>query len=68
MENGEEMHSPTIGSVQPIDVTITQAYRAQSSTIGWDHFLCGRISVHWGQAYHLCHALRTQNTDPGQPT
>jgi hypothetical protein len=61
LDTEEEMHSPTAGTVQPIDVTLTQAYHAQTNTIGWDQFLRGRISVHWGKAFQLSQRSSKKN-------
>ncbi len=47
------MHATTIGSVHNIDVVLTQACREQSYEIGWEQFLRGRISSHWGSAYRI---------------
>lgn len=58
--NYENMHydgpvvcyPPTYRSLLPLDVTLTQAIHAQS-TIGWEHFLRGRVSLHWRKAYNI---------------
>jgi hypothetical protein len=53
MNSDVEMRASTIGSVQPIDVAFTQAFRAQSHDIVWEQFLRGHISNHWGHAYQI---------------
>ena len=47
------MSAPTYGSVRPLDIALTQAFRDQTKHIGWEHFLKGRISIHWCKAFHI---------------
>jgi hypothetical protein len=52
-QDSQNMRAPTIGSVLPLDIALTQAFRDQSKYIGWDHFLRGRISPHWSKAFAI---------------
>jgi hypothetical protein len=55
--------APTIGSLNPSDIAITQAYHEQTQTLGWDNLLRGRISKLWGRAYKLSNQIsNTQNS------
>jgi hypothetical protein len=47
-----DTRAPTYGSLNPLDVTLTQALHAQTK-IGWENFLRGRISLHWRKAYTM---------------
>lgn len=53
---GYAIHAPTRGSVRPTDVLLTQAFHEQT-LLGWNQFLCGRISRKWGTTYR---AFRVQ--------
>jgi hypothetical protein len=42
-----QQKSPTIGTLNPLDIVITQAYTEQTTLMGWDNLLRGRLSVLW---------------------
>jgi hypothetical protein len=44
------IRAPSRGSMVASRLLLTQAFTEQSSTIGWDQFLRGRVSLHWGRA------------------
>jgi hypothetical protein len=48
---GSAATPPTKGSLDPTDILTSAAYYKQSHTLGWEAFLCGRISKLWGRAY-----------------
>jgi hypothetical protein len=58
-----QQRSPYIGSLKPIEIAITQAYADQTSPIGWDNLLRGRLSNLWDRAYAM--AQTTPNTTLG---
>jgi hypothetical protein len=51
--------APSAGSVKPADILLTQAFREQWDTIGWEQMLRGRISKKWRAAYHASKATKT---------
>jgi hypothetical protein len=59
--NGEDRRvtAPSAGSVKPADILLTQAFREQWDTIGWEQMLQGRISKKWRAAYHASKATKT---------
>ena len=48
---------PTI-TIPSLHATITAAI-AEQDTIGWQHFLKGRLSTHWSYAQQACYTQRT---------
>ncbi len=50
--------SPTIGTLNPVDIAITQAHTDQTNLIGWDNLLRGRLSILWEKA------IETASTEP----
>ncbi len=50
-DSSHKQKAPSQGSVVPIDMLLTQAYSDQTSYIGLENFLRGRISNSWGKAY-----------------
>jgi hypothetical protein len=50
-EKDQAVRAPTRGSLKPLDILLTNAYTEQSQELGWNHFLRGRLSKYWGQAY-----------------
>ncbi len=42
---------PTVGPLNPVDITITQAYTDQTRLLGWNNLLRGRLSLLWGKAF-----------------
>jgi hypothetical protein len=48
-----QQRSPYIGSLNPLEIAITQAYADQTNPIGWDNFLRGRLSILWDRAYAM---------------
>ncbi len=56
--SGENPNPLYRGSVLSEDVTLVQAFTDQT-VIGWDQFLCGRISKRWSFAYELSITLGT---------
>ncbi len=39
-----------------MDILLTQAFTEQINELGWEQFLHGHISTHWGAAYTACTA------------
>ncbi len=50
-----------MGSLNPVDITITQAYTDQTRPIGWDNMLRGRLSLLWGKAFDMYTASTKQS-------
>ncbi len=48
-----QVHALTVGSLKGPDVLLTAAFTEQFKSIGWDHFLMGRLSRWWGLAVAL---------------
>jgi hypothetical protein len=44
---------PFRGSINSMEVLITQAYTVQQTDIGWLQFLQGKVSTYWSEAYTL---------------
>jgi hypothetical protein len=47
------VHAITRGSLQGPDMLLTRAFTDQFHTIGWTHFLMGKLSHKWGAAVAL---------------
>jgi ribonuclease HI len=60
-DTGITMRASTSGSVHPVDIALTQAYRSQSYEIGWEHLFRGRISSHWSKAYGMSQTNKQLN-------
>ncbi len=64
LDTTTQQKSPTIGTLNPLDIIITQAYTEQTTIIGWDNLLRGRLSVLWDKAV----AMATQTSSATAPT
>jgi hypothetical protein len=53
--------SPTRGTLNPFDISLTQAYQAQGK-IGWEQFLIGKISTHWRKFYEIYQNTHKKNS------
>jgi ribonuclease HI len=58
-----DTRAPTYGSLKPVDISLTQAIHAQN-TIGWEHFLRGRLSIHWRKAYTISQTSSQSKAPP----
>jgi hypothetical protein len=44
------VRAPMVGSLRGPNVLLTAAFTEQFQSIGWYHFLLGRLSSYWGKA------------------
>jgi hypothetical protein len=59
--------APYRGTVLAADCILVQAFLEQSNEIGWQHFLRGRISTKWSQAYQSYCSKPNQEPPNAQP-
>jgi hypothetical protein len=62
-EEDLRVHAPTVGSLRGPDVLLTAAFTEQFQSIGWYHFLLGRLSSYWGKEA----AAYAKTKDPSYP-
>jgi hypothetical protein len=62
-EEDLRVHAPTVGFQRGLDILLTAAFTEQFHSIGWYHFLLGRLSSCWDKAA----AAYSKLTDPSYP-